>query len=190
MSEVFQLPALKSLGELAGAKPVIVIDTREQDPLAFSRLQSVRGTLTSGDYSFRGAEQLFTVERKSVDDLAACCVGENRARFERELHRLRGFRFKRLLIVGTELEIQAAHYNSRIAPRAVFSTLSAFEVRYDLAITFKASPELAAKQIESWAFWFAREMIEGVNDLWRSTQKPSENESGHDSRAPDHLINA
>jgi hypothetical protein len=33
---VFKLTALRSLGELAGAEPVIIIDTREQDPLPFS----------------------------------------------------------------------------------------------------------------------------------------------------------
>jgi hypothetical protein len=41
----FRLPALRSLGELADRAPVIVIDTQEQEPLAFERLASVRGTL-------------------------------------------------------------------------------------------------------------------------------------------------
>jgi ERCC4-type nuclease len=167
-SKTFSLPALKSLGELAGAQPVIVTDSREQRPLPFCRLQSIRGALASGDYSVQGLEELFSVERKSVPDLAACCVGENRERFERELHRLRGFRFKRLLVVGHELEIQSGQYRSNITPKAVFATLSAFEVRYDLPVVFRATPELAARQIESWAFWFAREMIETVNDLWRA----------------------
>jgi hypothetical protein len=40
-----RLPAFRSLGELADRAPVIVIDTREQEPLAFERLTSVRGTL-------------------------------------------------------------------------------------------------------------------------------------------------
>jgi hypothetical protein len=34
-------------------------------------------------------------------------MGDNRERFERELHRLRGYRFKRLLVVGSEAEILA-----------------------------------------------------------------------------------
>jgi hypothetical protein len=34
MSEL-TLPALRHLGELAGAKPIIIVDTREQEPLAF-----------------------------------------------------------------------------------------------------------------------------------------------------------
>jgi ERCC4-type nuclease len=59
------LPALSGLGELANAKPVIVIDSREQEPLSFTRLRSVVGTLTSGDYSVAGLEELFAVERKT-----------------------------------------------------------------------------------------------------------------------------
>jgi hypothetical protein len=34
----FRLPTLRSLGELADRAPVIVIDTREQEPLAFRNL--------------------------------------------------------------------------------------------------------------------------------------------------------
>lgn len=37
------LPALRSLGNLAGVRPVIVIDTREQEPLPFARLAWERG---------------------------------------------------------------------------------------------------------------------------------------------------
>src|SRR4030081_926981 len=103
-SQAFSLPALRSLGDLAGTEPIIVVDTREQEPLVFSRLRSVSGTLITGDYSVKGLECLFAIERKSIGDLVACCMGENRQRFERELHRLRGFRFARLLVVGSEEE--------------------------------------------------------------------------------------
>jgi ERCC4-type nuclease len=101
----FKLPALRSLGELAGSEPVIIIDTREQDPLPFSRLKTQVGTLIAGDYSIVGLERLFAVERKSIPDLVGCCIGQNRERLERELHRLRGFSFKRLLVVGSEAQI-------------------------------------------------------------------------------------
>jgi ERCC4-type nuclease len=132
-----QLPALASLGELRDTKPIIIVDAREQNPLTFSRLESRNGTLGSGDYSVAGMEELFSIERKSVPDLAACCMGENRARFERELHRLRGYRFKRLLIVGTELEIQQGVAFSRISPRAIWGTLWAFEARFDTPVVFR-----------------------------------------------------
>jgi ERCC4-type nuclease len=164
-----KIPALRSLGELADAQLVIVVDTREQLPLPFSRLKTRAGTLLTGDYSVAGLESLFAIERKSISDLVGCCVGQNRERFERELHRLRGFRFKRLLIVGSETEILEGKYCSNVKPKAVMATLGAFEARYDLPVVFRASPELAAAQIERWAYWFTREMAEVVNDLWRGS---------------------
>ena len=87
------LPALRGVAKLADFRPVIVADSREQEPLTFTRLQSVRGTLYSGDYSILNLETQFAVERKSIDDLANCCLSSNRDRFEHELHRLRGYQF-------------------------------------------------------------------------------------------------
>jgi ERCC4-type nuclease len=136
--------------------------------LPFTRLASERGTLTTGDYSFAGGEELFAIERKSVADLVACCAGDNRDRFFRELHRLRGYRFKRLLIVGTPAEIEAGNYRSRITPRAVLSTLAAIEARFDVPVVFATTPALAGQQIESWAWWFGRELVEVVNGLARA----------------------
>jgi len=91
------LPALRHLGELANRLPTLVIDSREQEPLPIRRLPWCRGGIYTGDYSVVGLETLFSVERKSIADLVDCCVDSNRKRFENELHRLRGFRFRRLL---------------------------------------------------------------------------------------------
>ena len=166
-------PALRSLGKLADVRPVVVIDTREQTPLVFTRLQSVRGTLQSGDYSFRGGEELFAVERKTVADLVGCCCGENRERFFRELHRLRGFRFKRLLVVGTREEIEAGAYRSNITPKAVTATLAALEVRFDVPVVFATTSDDAARLVECWAYWMAREIVCMGNDLLRGTDPDS-----------------
>lgn len=144
------LPALRSLGDLADTKPIILIDQREQTPLRFLHLESRSATLQSGDYSLLGAQELFSVERKTVPDFVGCCVGENRERFSRELHRLRGFHFKRLLIVGTEAEIREGKYRSNIKPQSVLGTLSAFEIRFDVPVVWCATPEIAAAQIERW----------------------------------------
>jgi DNA excision repair protein ERCC-4 len=167
------LPALRSLGDLAEASPVILIDSREQQPLRFERLASKVATLQSGDYSILGAQELFAVERKAIPDLVACCVGENRERLSRELHRLRGYRFKRLIIIGTEAQILAGQYRSNVKPQAVIGNLAAFEVRYDIPVVYCATPEIAARQVERWIFYFCRELIEAVNDLRRST--PAQN---------------
>jgi hypothetical protein len=153
------LPALKHLGELSDVRPTIVIDSREQEPLCFGRLASLRGTLRTGDYSILGVQESFSIERKSLADLIACCMGQNRRRFESELHRLRGYRFKRLVVIGTEDEIIAGDYRSNIKPASVLATVNCFEVRYDIPVVFCSTPAAAAQRIESWCWWFAREMI-------------------------------
>lgn len=167
-SQAFALPALRAIGKLGGVPPVVVVDTREQTPLVFTRLRSEPGTLQTGDYSFRGGEESFAVERKTIADLVGCCVGDNRERFFRELHRLRGYRFKRLLIVGSREQIEAGGFHSRINPKVVLSTLAALEVRFDVPVVFCPTEVEAAARVEAWAFWFAREQVEVVNDMARA----------------------
>jgi ERCC4-type nuclease len=123
------LPGVHRLANLADCRPILVVDCREQVPLDFANLTAVSGTLYAGDYSLCGLEASFAVERKSIDDLANCCLAAQRGRFEHELHRLRGYRFNRLLIAGTRSDIAACRYYSRISPKAVLATLGAFEVR-------------------------------------------------------------
>ena len=145
--------------------PVAIIDTREQTPLVFQTIKSEVGTLQTGDYSIRGAEELFSVERKSVSDLVGCVTGDNRERFERELHRLRGFWFARILIVGSELEIASHRYRSGINPKSVLHTLWAFEVRYRVPVVFEPDPDKAAKLVERWIYFFCRELVKVHDSL-------------------------
>ena len=84
--------------------PVIVVDTREQEPWGFCNVPTERGTLDTGDYSVRGLEHLVAVERKSLPDLLGC-VGRERDRFKRELQRLRGYRFRLLVIEASYADL-------------------------------------------------------------------------------------
>lgn len=167
MTPFAPLPALASLDSLKGSLPTLIVDTREQTPLEFTRLEAIPGTLISGDYSVAGLEDLFAVERKSVSDLVSCCAGPNRERFERELHRLRGYRFARLLVVGEPDEITEGRYHSRIKPQSVWATLAAFEARYNLPVAFQPTAEIAAAWVEEIGYWFAREVVLNANGLAR-----------------------
>jgi ERCC4-type nuclease len=166
------LPALRSVAKLSHLRPVIVVDCREQEPLTFTHLPSVRETLYSGDYSIMGLEHCFAVERKSIDDLVSCCLSSNRDRFEHELLRLRGYRFKRLVIIGSREDIAAGLYHSKIIPKAVLASLAAFEIRYDLPIVFCSTPEEAATAIERWAVYYARETLKLAHALSKSSIQP------------------
>ena len=136
--------------------PTVVIDTREQTPLPISNLSTETGTLYSGDYSVRGLEEVFAIERKTIADIVGSLTS-GRDRFLNELHRLRGYRFRRLLIVGTRHEIETGQYRSKTKPRAVLASLAAVEARYDIPVIFSANARTAAALVEQWAFWSWRE---------------------------------
>ncbi len=161
------------------AAPTIIIDSREQTPLRFSNLQAIKGTITSGDYSFTGGEDQFSIERKSIADLVACCMGSNRERFERELHRLRGYRFKRLLIVGSRQDIEEGNYRSNIKPQSVLHTLSAFECRYDVPVVFIPDAPTAALQVETWVVWYSREIIKTFDAITRPHKIGTHEDTDH-----------
>lgn len=169
-----ELPALRALGRLAELRPVVLIDTREQTPLEFSRLVARRATLTTGDYSFAGGESVFVVERKSVSDLVGCVTSE-RERFEKELARIRGFRFSRLLVIGTREEIERARYRSNVSPRAVVNSLHSWEARF-VPVVFAATPPEAARLVERWVWWAARAIVEEANGLLRGSMNDESKE--------------
>lgn len=136
--------------------PSIVIDTREKAPLKFSNLPAEVGTLYSGDYSMKGMEEVFAIERKTISDIVGSLIS-GRERFMNELHRLRGYRFRRLLIVGTREEVVTGQYRSRTKPRAILASLAAVEARYDIPAIFCPDEATAALKVERWAFWSWRE---------------------------------
>lgn len=72
-----------------------VQDTREQNPWNLPGAEV--DTLPWGDYSIRGCERIFVLERKNIDDLVGCVTRE-RPRFERELTTLRGFDFAAVIV--------------------------------------------------------------------------------------------
>jgi ERCC4-type nuclease len=147
------------------APPTIVIDTRERAPIAFKRFPTVRRALQTGDYSVRGCELTFAIERKTIDDMAQCCAGRPRERFERALHRLRGFRFKRLLIVGLRDQILQHRYRSGVSPKAILHSLAAWEIRFDTPIVWCVDAEEAGRRIESYAWWYSREILHQSRQL-------------------------
>ena len=128
-------------------KLVILVDTREQLPLAFPGFTSERATLATGDYScisdgvdLRG---VVAIERKSVSDLLGC-VGQQRDRFERELARLSEIRFRALVIEGTLIEVVDATAGRRLTPRQVLGSVLAWLFKYNVAPIFADNRTAAA----------------------------------------------
>ena len=151
-------------------KPILIVDSREKTPLVFNCPSVVRG-LYSGDYSFVGAEHSFAVERKTLADLAASCASSRRPTFERELLRLRGYRFRRLLITATEEDVHAHNYRSNMSPNALLGSVHTFEVRYDIPLVWEPDVSAAARLVERWAQRFAREAVKDSYRISEGTKK-------------------
>lgn len=110
---------------------VIVIDTREQLPFSFPEgVETVRGTLHSGDYSVKGLEDRVAVERKSLADLYGS-VTRGRERFEREIQRLSEFEYAMVVIEASWVDlIRNPPPRTEVKPRSVVATIIAWESRY------------------------------------------------------------
>lgn len=154
-------PDLPAISISPGSYPTIIIDTREQDilPIRYPFVAEIDG-LPTGDYSYRGGENSFAVERKSIADLTGC-LGVDRDRFRRQLERMKAYDFRRLLIVGSKSDLETGNYRSRLSPKAAMHSLHAIEAKY-LPVVWADTPEGGARLVEKWAFWHFREMINAV----------------------------
>jgi len=142
----------------------IIEDTREQTPLDFSAFPFVtveRATLHSGDYSVKGWESQFAVERKSLADLIGT-ITQGHERFERELQRLMSFQYAAVVVEASEIDLRTGKYRSMLLPRAAVGMITAFEVRYRIPFHFCGNRVMAAQRIYELAYYFQREMLKDV----------------------------
>ena len=111
----------------------IAIDTREQRPYPYERAEVV--TLPTGDYSIVGLTNRVAVERKSRAD-AYNSLGKDRARFERELHRLAELDFAAIVIESTLPGFLIRPSFSQMNPRSAVNTLLAWSVKFHVPVIF------------------------------------------------------
>lgn len=145
-------------GKLGAPRLGIVVDTREQAPLDFSRWPDVTvetATLRAGDYSLKGLERQFGVERKSIPDLVSS-ITTGRERLERELDVLKGFAVAAIVVEGTMEDVAHHRYRSKTAPESVLQTLAAWQVRYGVPTIWAGSPAGAAYMVRALARHYLR----------------------------------
>lgn len=112
---------------------ILVIDTREQTPL-FTRtkgLVSVVDTLKNGDYSIRGFENEFAIERKQISDFYSY-IGKERDRTVQKLKQLSNFNFAALVIEADIGDILQHQFWSKIHPEVARGFLTSVNVRYGI----------------------------------------------------------
>jgi DNA excision repair protein ERCC-4 len=125
----------------------ILVDSREQAPLAFPGFETERATLTTADYSCIAdgvdMRDIVAIERKSVSDLLAC-VGGQRERFEKELERLSRIRFRCLVIEASLSDVVAGCAGRRLTPNQVTGSVLAWVFKYNCPPIFAGDRHSAA----------------------------------------------
>jgi ERCC4-type nuclease len=134
---------------------VVIIDTREQNPLWLPKpmkdLVITRGTLQNGDYSLRGHEKSFAIERKQ-NDLFAYLTSE-REKTKIKLERLKEYEFKALVIEFEEDELYMPHFFTDISPEVIRQSLISFEIKYGLHVFYGDRKALERKVLD-WMIYY------------------------------------
>lgn len=136
----------------------VIIDTREQAPWRFTAIETDGGAplivplttdlaLATGDYSILGMQNRITIERKSVGDFRGSITAD-RARFEREMERMREFEYAAVVIEGDLSEIMDPPAGSKFNPTCAARTIQSWSIRY--GVHFFPMP--GRRVAEVWAF--------------------------------------
>jgi len=127
---------------------VLVVDTREQMPL-FHKLPKglvlTRDTLHHGDYSIKGFEDKFFIERKQISDLIPYLVKDH-DKTRVKLDKCKDFLFKGLVIEASEADVLSPQMFTQATPEQVRQNLVSLEIRFGLNVYYSRS----RKDIERW----------------------------------------
>ena len=143
-----------SIPELKPEDLTAVIDTREQLPLDLSPLQTVAGTLATGDYSVQGLEHVVAIERKSLPDLLGC-IGQHRERFDREVQRLLAYPVRAIVVEATWADLEAGQWRSQVTPAAAIGSVLGW-IAAGVPIILAGDHERAGKYVSRLLFTAAR----------------------------------
>lgn len=161
------------------AKPIIQIDAREQRPAPIVGYRVEVVGLPVGDYGIKGFSDwdrpAFIIERKSLSDLVGSLTG-GRARFMREVEKMRAFGFAALVIEAERDQVCLGQYRSKATPQLILASLDAIAVRAGVHVFWAGSPDGCARQIESLVRQFVRGIEKQHRALWATTNAGVGNE--------------
>lgn len=146
---------------------IVVIDTREQLPYVFSGCRVSNHKLDAGDYSIEGWENKIAIERKSATDFYGSIINNkennNRDRFERELERLKDYKFKAIVIEEEEQNLLCPEsYGRGINRNSIYGSIISFEIKYGLNVYY-GSREYCENKMLNWFIYWMKIYGDGVN---------------------------
>lgn len=154
-------PAIPVLAERGGTqlrtpKPVLVVDSREQEPFDFTPFAGwfagiVRRALPIGDYSVAGMEQECVVERKSLADLVHSLTAD-RDLFRERLRRMREMPDCLLLVDSPLSQVKAKYEFSPANPNQITQSLISVLAGLRLPFLCVETHELGAEAVSSYLY--------------------------------------
>jgi ERCC4-type nuclease len=152
------LPAVPQRGgsELRTPKPVLIIDTREQNPFNFYRFRGwfsgmEERALKVGDYSISGMEDVCTVERKDLPDLISSFTS-NRRVFVDRLKRMRDFEHRLLVVTAPLAQIKSRYSHCSVNPNKITQSLIAVVAGLGIPFVTADTHELGAEIVASYLY--------------------------------------
>jgi len=153
-------PAIPVLAERGGTqlktpRPVILVDTREQNPFDFSRFEGwfagiEKRVLELGDYSVAGLEDHCVVERKDLADLVHSLTTE-RSVFVNRLRRMSRYPHRLLVITAAVSEVKSPQTCIGASPNRVtqslIAALAGLQVPFLCSETHELGEELVASYL-------------------------------------------
>ena len=127
---------------MSATKTTVLIDTREQAPWELPPgVATLRATLDAGDYTTLRLQGIAVIERKSVSDFAGS-ITRGRERLEDELRRLRGYRWRCLIIEGDVGHVWRDH---NVHAHSVIGTVASFYARFEAPCLFAGTRAAATR---------------------------------------------
>lgn len=151
---------------------IAIQDTREQCPWNLAPLRMEIGTLATGDYSIKGLEEVITVERKSLTDFLGCLGGE-RERFEREMHRMLAYPTRAVIVECTWQQLNAGGWTSKIKPAAAVGSVLGW-MAAGVPFIFCSTHEEAGKVASRILYIAARRRWREARELMKATMESEE----------------
>ncbi len=152
------IPVLAERGgtQLKTPRPVVVVDTREQNPLDFSRFADwfagiERTTLKLGDYSIAGLENLCVVERKDLADLVHSCTTD-RCVFIKRLRQMAQYPHRLLLVTSTLSQVKSPYSYAGVNPNRITQSLIAILAGLQVPFLCSETHELGEELVASYLY--------------------------------------
>jgi ERCC4-type nuclease len=154
-------PAIPVIAERGGTqlktpRPVIVIDTREQNPFDFSRFEGwfagiERRALKLGDYSIAGLEDHCVVERKDLADLVHSFTTE-RSVFVNRLRLMSRYPHRLLVITASFSEVKSPQMSIGGSPNRITQSLIAILAGLGIPFLCSETHELGEELVGSYLY--------------------------------------